>query len=392
LEKVILIVSTDATRTGTPVLLLNTLKWLKKNSDLKFILLLNHGGELINEFRDLCNTYIWPDYFPLAGKIKSKKAIFRFLRRILLSIQNLACFLFVRKLRSRYSIRLIYSNSARNGEILSFLGKKLNEKIVLHVHEGGRTLDLFDNKGFVKSIIERSDLIIAVSDAVKQTLKDKYNPLQKIVVIPGGIETDYVFKAESRLLLNQEGISDDKVIVMSCGWLDWHKGTDAFIQISRYLSSQNDKLHFVWLGGQAKDPEYEHMKFDIEKLNLSNRITIITSKPNSPDYINCADIFLMLSREESFSLVTLEAGLAKKPVLCFDKSGGPLEIVNHDPRFIVPYGDIFTMCERIREILENESLHKQMSDYLYSRVINSYSIEKSASSILEVINMELAKI
>jgi glycosyltransferase involved in cell wall biosynthesis len=267
--------------------------------------------------------------------------------------------------------------------------KYISSKVIVYVHEGKRTLELFNHQGFVTYNLNAGDKIITVSEAVKKVLEKDFKVKQNIEIVPGGVDLNYLSKDSANSYLKKEGIPSGSFIIMSCGWLDWHKGTDFFIQIAKILLVQNEKMHFVWIGGNLNDQEFKHMKFDIEKLNLSNRISIITSNSNAIDYIFSADIFLMLSREESFSLVTLEAGLAQKPVLCFQDSGGPTEIVNFDPRFIVPYADIIGMSKRIKDLSENENERQEMGKYLYNRIRDNYSIEKSASSLLNIINREL---
>jgi glycosyltransferase involved in cell wall biosynthesis len=94
----------------------------------------------------------------------------------------------------------------------------------------------------------------------------------------------------------------------------------------------------------------------------------------------------VLSRNESFSLVTLEAGLLKKPVLCFEGSGGSCEIVDFKKEFLVPYADTDAMCERINQLIEKPGLCTEMGNYLYERVVTNYTIEKSAHDLLAVFN------
>jgi L-malate glycosyltransferase len=383
----ILIISTDATRTGTPLLLLDTLKWFKINTSQKFILILNDGGELLDEFRSLTDVYLWPEIISFGMKKHSPGfSIYKGLRRILKIEDFLSTKLFVNKLIRIGRLRLIYCNSARNGSVLKCLNKYLPGKILTYVHEGERILNYFDRNGSVTYNLNISNEIVTVSDAVKEVLLRRFKLKQKINVIPGGVNTRYIFRTDSRILLKNEGIPDDAFIIMCCGWLSWHKGTDLFIQIARILSSVNKMLHFVWVGGESSDQEYINMCFDIEKLKLSDRITIITSKPDAVEYINLADIFLMLSREESFSLVTVEAGLAKKPVLCFENSGGPVEIVNHDRRYIIPYGDLGKLCERILQLFGNPDERVGMGNDLYKRVLENYSIEKSAGELFKRLN------
>jgi len=399
MQKTILIISTDATRTGTPILLLNMLKWLKNNSKHKYVLLLQDGGELLEDFKSVCDVFVWSDAFKISNSLKRSFKYFRFrLFRKILSLdknlnlsfnQNLNLKLFAEKLFSSYNFQLVFSNTARNGHILNYLKEKLNDKLLLYVHEGERTLDHFNQQGFVTYNLNISKRIIAVSESVKKMLQEKHNIKKNIEIVNGGVDGNYFFEKKSRYLLHNFGISDDAIIIMSSGWLDWLKGIDFFIQITSILAKKNPNLHFIWLGGSTNDQAYRDMQLDIKKLQLENRVSIITSKANSIDFINLADIFLMLSREESLSLVTIEAGLAKKPVICFDKSGGPTEIVDFDTRFIVQYADINKMCEKILYLVNNKNERLKMGEFLHNRVIDNYTIEKNASLLLNIINQEL---
>ncbi len=391
MEKVILFISTDATRTGTPVLLVNILNWIKLNSNIKFVLLLQEDGELLENYKQLGKVYIWPDFLGLAEKLPSDKLWLKVFKSILLFGRRLVHLIFVLRLKSKYNVQLIFSNTARNGNIIRELRKYYSTKIISYIHEGDRILESYNINGAVQNSVTNSDLILCVSETVKNVIQNKYLYKKEILTIPGGIDINYQFNKSDRELLRIEGIPDDRIILLCCGWMDWHKGIDLFILLAKYLCEINEKVHFVWVGGNSKDNGFKLMKFEIEKLNLSNRISLIPSKPFAQSYIGCADIFLQLSREESFSLVTLEAGLARKPILCFDKSGGPLEIVNYDRRFIVPYIDIISMSERILEILNNNDLKSEMSNYLFNRIISNYSIEKCASTVLDTILKEMHK-
>ena len=53
-KKTILFISTDATRNGAPILLLNIIKWLKNNSDYNFVFLMQkNGNEILDEYEKL---------------------------------------------------------------------------------------------------------------------------------------------------------------------------------------------------------------------------------------------------------------------------------------------------------------------------------------------------
>lgn len=387
----ILFVSPDATRTGAPLLLLNNLKWIKKNSNYKFIFLFQMGGVLINEYKSLGHVYILND--PKTVKISSRPIQFFILRawRKVSKIQkNTFLYLFFIELKYNYNIQLIYSNTVINGYILSELKKRLFCKVITHIHEGELLLDVFNKQGQVGYSLSNSDQIIVVSEILKRVLLEKYKVEIDIKVVPGGIDHRYSFHESNKSILIKERIPEESFIIMTCGTISWHKGMDFFIQISRMLSSYKKKhLHFIWIGGNEEDVAFGQLMYDINKLGLSDHVSIITSKMNVLDYINLADIFLMLSRDESFSLVTIEAGLACKPVLCFEGSGGPCEILDFDPRFIIPYADVNKLSERVIALIENNDERKQMGKFTNERVIGNYTIEKTANSLLQVIRSQI---
>ena len=383
-KKTILIISTDATRTGTPILLLKQLRWLKNNSLYNYVLLLQSGGVLLDDFRQMGEVFLW-DEIPLTntsiirGSNLWVRAISRIKRKKTASVR----LTFVKSIKNKYCISLIFSNSARNGAILTELRKSFSCKILSYVHEGEKTLDLFNTEGFVTRSLQLSDKILAVSDFIKKMLRERYQISNEITVVPGAVQCCENVNSKTReTILAFENIPEDAIIIMACGWLGWHKGTDFFIQIARILSLLDTKLHFVWLGGNHLDEAYKQLIFDINKLNLAGRISIIESKQDSLDYLNLAEIFLVLSREESFSLVTVEAGLLRKPVLCFEKSGGPIEIINADKRFIVAYADINEMANRIISLVNDQEQRQAMGLYLHSRVRENYTIEVVGKSLL----------
>lgn len=390
MQDVILFLIKDATRTGAPLLLLNNLKWIKQNSEYKFIFLFERGGYLIEEYKSLGQVYILTDIESSENKNGLlKKIIFKIYRKLHLKFKS-PLYKFFFELKYRYNILLIYSNTPFNRYPLTELKKHVSSNVITHVHEGERLLDTHNKNGHLDYVFNISDQIVVVSELIKKLLIEKYKVKKNIAVIPGAVNEEYNFKDDKKEIRIAGTIPEQSFIIMTCGYLGWHKGMDFFLQIARILSSYKPlPLHFVWVGADKGGEAFDQLNFDIEKLKLSKHISILPSIENVLDYINLADIFLTLSRDESFSLVTIEAGLAKKPVLCFDGSGGPCEIVDHDPRFIVPYADVNTMCKRIIDLAENKEEQNQMGDYLYKTVINNYTLSNSAKSLLEVLKNNL---
>lgn len=385
----ILIITTDAHRTGTPTLLLRTFEYIKLNSDHKLIFIFQEGGELIPEFEKLGNVHIWNEIVDY----KINKRFDKIYKSVLLKLGLLSKQILVQKfldtLQKDCEVKLIYNNTSRNGHILKLLKQsKLNCRVITQVHEPEKFLSIWDKDGLVSYTFEHTDSFITVSNYVKDVLIQKYNIKKQIEVIPGAVDTRLLIDKSKHELKRELGLSENTFILLSCGWMGWHKGVDFFIQLARKLKMEQKDVYMIWLGGEESDITFQQLEFDIEKLNLNESVRLITNKKNVQDYFNLCDLFLMLSREESFSLVTAEAGFASKPVLCFEKSGGPCEITGGDTRFLIPYGDVDRLFDRILALVEDERQRIEMGSFLHNRVVANYTIENVANKVLNAIKSQ----
>jgi glycosyltransferase involved in cell wall biosynthesis len=60
-------------------------------------------------------------------------------------------------------------------------------------------------------------------------------------------------------------------------------------------------------------------------------------------YFAAFDVFALVSREDPFPVVCLEAASLGKPIVCFNSSDGEKEFVENDCGFVVPDLDIEIM-------------------------------------------------
>jgi glycosyltransferase involved in cell wall biosynthesis len=82
------------------------------------------------------------------------------------------------------------------------------------------------------------------------------------------------------------------------------------------------------------------------------------------EYLPYADerfiVFALVSWEDPFPLVNLEAASLGKPIVCFDEAGGSKEFVEEDCGFVVPYLDLDAREDRVVELLHNPELRQRM--------------------------------
>lgn len=370
LKRKILFVGHSASFTGAPRSLLGIISWLSTNAEFDLYLILREEGPLIAEYQKYAKVYLF-----LPQKLyHSENPILNIFRKIRLRVHR---FFLLNKLKKE-SFGLIYCNTIVNRNVLEFLSP-LNCKVITHVRELIDTINLFGGNELVRYIDNASVKIITISNACRDLLVKEFKVSAKKVRVINNFflppDSGSIFQKKE--IYAELGIPENSFIVGSAGGLIWRKGPDLFILLARAILSllPDKKIYFVWMGEGKKEME-DRLKMDIKLSGLEERVLFIGNKTNPYKYFNAFDIFTLMSREEPFGLVGLEAAFFQTPTLCFDKSGGMPEFVGDDAGFVVPYLDIQAMAEKVILLLSDEKKRKQLG----------LNAEKKAESLF---NMEI---
>lgn len=358
----ILFVAHDSCRAGAQLLLMNFIHWVKANTKHEAIIVLKKDGELKDEISELASTYVWRLDNSFISKITRK--VYRN------SI--------VRNIKS-FNPDVIYSSTITNGHILHDLSF-LNKPVVTHVHE----MDYWIKESGEQNLqynIEHTTKFIVPAQAVKNNLCGKHGAdLNKCVVIPEfvNLKTD-----EDKSLHDKLGIADGAILIGASGGEVWRKGKDLLVPMvinffAKYGGSEN--IHFVWIGGQLN----HELIHDLEHSGYAEKIHFVEHLPNAHQYFGSLYMFLMMSREDPFPLVNIEAASRGVPVLCFDKSGGTPEFINGRAGAIVPYLDIAAMADKILELLGDKAKRNELGVNAKEEA-TKYHIDVIAPRIVEEI-------
>ncbi|MDO8477677.1 MAG: glycosyltransferase family 4 protein [Candidatus Rokubacteria bacterium] len=369
----VLFVGHDASRTGAPILLLHFLRWFKVNTDIPFDILLREGGELRSDFEEVGPVTVlgpWPSRWDLAGLLR---------RRWLLARLAAA------------SHGLVYSNTVTNGHVVQSLARG-SRPVVSHIHELESIIRSFGTKNF-DLVSQHTRAYVACSNAVRDNLVEKHR------IDPGAIEVVHEFiqipsvtaegASRSRARVFRElGIPAGALVVGASGTRDWRKSPDLFIQLAQAVRRRCLQLpvYFVWVGGSAASAaHWDELHYDIRGVGMEDQIRFVESRPNAIDVFCAFDVFALVSREDPYPLVCLEAASLGKPIVCFDGSGGARELVEHDAGFVVPYLDIETMAARTSELLGSEQLRRSQGVRAASKVRARHAVSVAAPKILKII-------
>jgi hypothetical protein len=178
--KKILFVSSDASRTGAPILLLNLVALLK-NYPLKYsikIIIKNGFGELIGEFENVCDVLVWRET-PVKQSILS-----RLLKKTLpfINTKNKKNRL-VQEWISEADV--VISNTITNGDFLNDFDFNAVKLVLSYVHELEIACSHYTNTNDIAVVKRKTNRYLSPSNSIEHHLINNLNiQKEKIYGLP----------------------------------------------------------------------------------------------------------------------------------------------------------------------------------------------------------------
>jgi len=385
--KKILFIGHEATRTGAPYVLLHLLRWLKANTSIECRLLLRNGGELESEFAKVSQVLVLNPEGGFGGNIIKKRLGYY---GIWYSNGNKYSSRLKRELLGG-GVDLIYSNTVTNVQVVASLAEA-RLPVITHVHELENIIRQTLDSEMINLMKRSTSHYIAVSDSVRRNLIESHSITKdRIDLIYEFIQVQTVDSAQKvivkRQICKELGISSESFIVGGAGSFEWRKGNDLFVQLAFLMRRhQVDRpVYFVWLGGNTDGAIYGQLCHDVRLLGLEDSVRFLGIRDDALKYISAFDVFAMVSREDPFPLVCLEAASMEVPIVCFDKGGGACEFVEDDSGFVVPYLDLITMADKVSALLDSEDLRLRLGQQAAQKARRLHDVGIAAPKILEII-------
>ena len=217
----------------------------------------------------------------------------------------------------------------------------------------------FPNKSLLHKIIlkynfRKAESIWATSDTIVLAIKKLSK--KNIHKIPFGIDTDY-FKPKKVSSV----CPPSAIVIGTVKSLEKIYGIDILIKAFKKVSTNNSnmELKLLIVGGGSKEKEYKKL---VKELTLSDKV-IFTGKiehSKVADYHNMIDVFVNVSRNESFGVAVLEASACEKPVIASNIGGLTEVVLNGNTGFLVEPENSDAVVFAIEKLIKNEELRKKM--------------------------------
>ena len=235
-----------------------------------------------------------------------------------------------------------------------------------------------------------ADRIIAVSEATKRIVHDKYHiPLNKIDVVYNSLDENYEkdnYHFEKNLYRYLSGLKTNGwTIISTVGRFTVQKGLHNLMRAAALAISKNPKLMFVFAGDGEERNELISLAAE---LGISKNVifTGFIRGKKLRDIYSISDIFVMSSISEPFGLTALEAA-HHGDALILTKQSGVSEVIWSAMTY--DFWDEKKLADEILSIAENPALKNSLSESIkneYQKISWNQVAEKCLKIYNKTIN------
>lgn len=239
----------------------------------------------------------------------------------------------------------------------------------------------------VMRILERrtrsiDDLLIAVSDGVRNTLADGTD--ENWCTIYNGINVseynDRVNAADTRSLVREYELGDNDLVFVNIGRFTRQKSQSDLIRAMAIVVEAIPDAKLFIIGGGELEGRFERL---VDDLGLQNNVIVLGRVPSVIEYYALADVFVQSSIGEGLPLVLLEAMAAELPIIATDIRGVNEAVVDGTTGLLVPPNDPTALAEAMIE-MDSERRRERCGSRGYELAVETFDIGEMVDSYTEV--------
>jgi glycosyltransferase involved in cell wall biosynthesis len=222
--------------------------------------------------------------------------------------------------------------------------------------------------------------IITVSDWLRDIVKDSFHEKYPIRRIYNGVDTNVFFPKKTRGHIEEIYGTKGKYIILGVAstW-EKRKGLRDFIRLNELLPT--DDFVIVLIGLDKN--QIKNLPSSIVGIERTESVEALV------DFYSEADLYINLSREETFGLTTVEAMACGTPVIVYNSTVCP-EIIDESVGVVVEVKDFCSLVKAVFFIKDKGKL--QFQNVCREKVISLYDKEKNMAKYVDLYNELLLNI
>jgi glycosyltransferase involved in cell wall biosynthesis len=207
------------------------------------------------------------------------------------------------------------------------------------------------------------DLLMVLSDELKDYLIKIGNAERKILVVPPGVEMDWLASGEADRARGKLGLSSITPIVMYTGALESFQRIDYLLQAMALVLKQVPEAVLVMVGNIQNQKAQETHLGMAQDLGIGKQLHFVATAPINelPDYLAAANVTVVPRPScPGYPIKLLNYMAAGKPVVSF--AGSAKSLCHEYSGYIAENDDVEDLAKGIVIMLQNPDVAKIMGE------------------------------
>ena len=219
--------------------------------------------------------------------------------------------------------------------------------------------------------------VTAVAQAVRDHVhREEGCPLDKVVVIPNGVNTDQFRDALGAPAEPMLGANANGKVFGTIARLVWKRGNDELLEAAELVARSEPTARMLVVGDGPLRPTLEEKA---KARGLDKTVQFLGAVPRAARLLPHFDVFVLSSVLEGMSNGLLEAMAAGRPVVATAVGGNTECVVNGETGLLVPPRDPGAMADAVLRLLRDPEMAQRMGEAASRRARTEFSIPRMIS-------------
>jgi glycosyltransferase involved in cell wall biosynthesis len=276
----------------------------------------------------------------------------------------------------RGNMDIVHAHGLRGAVVGGFAARRARLPYLFTVHNELPEMN-FVQAAVFRKLAGAAARVIAVSEAVAATLRQTGVAVERIAVIPNGVDlARFEGSTDVARLRTEIGCGQADRIVLAVGRLSPEKGFDVLLTAFIYLRTRLSDVHLVIVGD---GPDAALLRGFVAQ--GVDRIHFLGHRSDTASLYAGADLVVVPSRQEGQGIVPLEAMAAGRTVVA-SRVGGLVEtIVEDETGLLIPPDNAPALCGTMEMLLNDPQRRDAMGAAGRRRVEQEYSLQGQIQKI-----------
>ena len=294
------------------------------------------------------------------------------------------------KIFRKYQFKMVHSVTPKAGLLAMMASFFCRVPTRIHIFTGQVWVTRHGMSRFVFKLMDRVIAFLATDVLVDSASQRQFlvnerivNTAKSSVLAKGsisGVDTER-FKPNEliRDKFRQELFIDDhETVFLFIGRLNRDKGV---LELATAFSKITDSQARLLIVG----PDEDDMQSKMEKIlaERMEQVNFVGFSSHPEKYMAAADVLCLPSYREGFGSVVIEAAAVGIPTIGSDIYGIKDAVEDSKSGLLFPVGNIDELLLKMRKIISNDDLRKNLGDYARKRALQDFSSKYVASQWLE---------